>query len=160
MTRGFAVALTAASVLASSAGHARLDAASDTTTRTVMAHAEVGSRTSLTVSSQVLQFTVADPAQPALAAVDFVAGVRTQAGAEVVLTVETAAVPRASGGESRLTFSGDGGGTLAGAMVPAQSAIVGRWVGSGRRAGRIAFAFHAQAPGTYSVPLRFVLSVP
>ena len=160
MTRGFAGVLTVVSVLASSASQARLDAASDTTTRTVMAHAEVASRTSLSVSSQVLQFTVADPAQPALATVDFVAGVRTHAGAEVVLTVETATVPGAIGGESRLTFSGDGGGTLGGAMVPTQSAIVGRWVGSGRRAGRIAFSLRAPAAGTYSVPLRFVLSVP
>ena len=160
MTRGFAVVLTVVSVLAPSVGHARLDAASDTTSRTLMAHAEVASRTSLSVSSQVLQFTVLDPAQPALATVDFVAGVRTHADAEVVLTVETATVPGASSGDSRLTFSGNGGGTLGGAMVPAQSAIVGRWVGSGRRAGHIAFVLHAQATGTYSVPLRFVLSVP
>lgn len=160
MARGFASVLTVASVLASCAGYARLGAASDTITRALVAHAEVATRTSLRVSSQVLQFTVPDPARPAVATVDFVAGVRTHAGAEVVLTVETAFLPAAGGSESSLTFAGDGDGTLGGVMAPTQSSIVGRWVGSGRRSGRIAFALHAAAAGTYSIPLRFVLSVP
>ena len=159
MKRGIAFVLFVVSMLASYASHARVDAASDTMTRTVMGHAQIASRTSLTVSNQLLQFTVPDPAQPALATVDFIAGVRTHAGAEVVLTVEAAAMP-AGRGESRLTFSGNGDGVLAGALGPTQSAIVGRWVGSGRRAGRIAFALQAPSAGTYSVPLRFVLSVP
>jgi hypothetical protein len=137
-----------------------LGAASDTITRAVRAHAEVATRTSLSVSTQVLQFTVPDPARPAVATVDFVAGVRTHVGAEVVLTVETASLPGAAGRDSSLTFAGDGEGTLGGAMVPAQSSIVGRWVGSGRRSGRIAFALQGPAAGIYSVPLRFVLSVP
>ena len=160
MARGFASVFTVVSVLASCAGHVRVGAASDTITRAVLARAEVATRTSLSVSSPLLQFTVPDPARPAVATVDFVAGVRTHAGAEVVLTVETATLPEAAGRESSLTFAGDGDGTLGGAMVPSQSAIVGRWVGSGRRSGRIAFALQAPAAGTYRVPLRFVLSVP
>ena len=160
MARGFALALMLTSVLAFSTGGARLDASSDTTTRTMIAHAEVSSRTSLSVSSRVLQFTVPNPAQPSVATVDFVAGVRTHAGAEVVLTVEVTAMPGTGVGENRLTFSSDGAGMLGGSMTPTQSVIVGRWVGSGRRTGRIAFALQAETAGSYSVPLRFVLSVP
>ena len=146
----------AASVLL--VGSGQLTAMSDTTTKAVTAHAQVLSRTSLTVSSHVLQFMVPERGQAAVASIDFVAGIRSPMGAEVVLTVEAAAidgVPPAS----RITFSSGGDGSLTGAMAP-QPVVAARWMGSGRRSGRIAFALHGVAPGTYAIPVRFVLSAP
>ena len=134
-------------------------AASDSTTRTITAQAQVSSRTSLTVSSRQLQFTVVEAGQPASASIDFVAGIRTQAGAEVMLTVETVAVGSLSD-ESRITFARDGEEGAIGSMSSGHPAVAARWLGSGRRTGRIAFALHGAAPGTYTIPLRVVLSAP
>lgn len=148
------VALAVTAVLASGADHPA--AASEKTTRVVTAHAEVAARTSLTVSSEVVQFSVTKPGQPATATIDFVAGVRTRAGAEVVLTVEAATLD----GDARITLAGDGDATLHGAMMAARPSVAARWVGSGRRTGRLTFALHAAAPGTYTVAMRVVLSAP
>jgi len=146
----------AASFLCLPSGAASLSAASDSTTRSVTAHAEVASRTSLAVSNQLLQFTVVHPGDAAIATVEFVAGARTPAGAEVMLTVEAQQdLPGAN-----VTFAGDGEGTLHGAMTLLHPSLAGRWVGSGRRSGRVSFALRATAPGTYTLPVRFVLTAP
>ncbi len=142
-----------------SLGGAHLIAASDIATRTVTAHVQIAARSTLVVSSQVLRFSVEHAGQPAVATVEFVAGARTQAGTEVVLTVETVTVEGLAPG-SRITFSGQGDAGLNGALVPPQPAVAARWIGSGRRTGRIAFALHTPAAGTYAVPVRFVLSAP
>ena len=158
------LALIAASLVCLSAGTQRLSAASDTTTKTVAAHASVASRTSLAVSSERLQFQVAGADQPAIATVEFVAAIRTHAGAEVVLTVEETQALAGPGGaadvDAAITFSGEGEGTLNGALATPRPSIVGRWVGSGRRTGRIAFALRAAVAGSYSLPVRFVLTAP
>ena len=106
----------------------------------------------------MLEFSVPKNGETAVATVDFVAGVRTPAGAEIVLTVE--AQLAGTIGESRITFAGAGDGTRAGSMVATGPAIAARWIGSGRRTGRIAFALQGAAPGTYAIPVRFVLSAP
>ena len=140
-------------------GSAHLLAAPDAVTRTVTAHAQISARSSLIVSSQVLQFSVLREGQPAVATVDFVAGVRTHAGAEVVLTVE-AGGPEGAPPDTRLTFSGNGDAIVDGRMMAPGPAVAGRWIGSGRRSGRLAFALHGAATGSYVMPVRFVLSAP
>ena len=151
--RGTATILASAVVLL---GSTHLRAAPDTATRTVTATAQIAARSSLIVSSQVLEFSVQRPGQPAVATVDFVTGVRTPAGAEVVLTVEAGAGDLA---DVRLTFSGEEAGTQHGVLTSGPS-TVGRWIGSGRRSGRIAFALHGATTGPYAIPVRFVLSAP
>ena len=155
--RSFLDALGLIVLVALAPGRAEPDAASDTTTRIVTAHAQLVSRTTLTVSTQLLEFAIARPGEPATATVDFVAGVRTHAGAEVLLTVEPVGAIDA---DSRITISGSGDAAAHGALVTSGPSIAGRWVGSGRRSGRLAFALHTNVTGTYRIPLRFVLSAP
>jgi len=149
---------------------ASLASASDRATVTVTVSAQFNSRTSLKVSTQLLQFDIAAPGQPATAVVDFSAGARTRSGNDVVLSVEPARGVEGPGGaadvESSLTFAGEGDATMAGHVGPAGPAgpagpsIAGRWTGSGLRTGRLVFSLRAGASGTYTVPMRFVLSTP
>jgi hypothetical protein len=139
-------------------------AAAETATGSVTVTAQFGSRTSLKVSTQVLQFDVARPGDPATAVVEFSAGARTRDGGEVVLSVEPMRAIDGPGGaadvDAALTFAGDGAGTLSGALDAAATSVAGRWSGSGLRSGRLVFALRASAPGTYTVPVRFVLTTP
>jgi len=138
--------------------------AADTATANVIVSARFASRTSLKVSTDLLRFEVAGPGQPATATVDFAAGARTQAGAEVLLSIEQLRSVEGLGGasdlESFLSFAGEGSGTLAGALIATGPAVAGRWIGSGLRQGRLVFALRAGASGNYIVPVRFVLSAP
>jgi hypothetical protein len=59
-----------------------------------------------------------------------------------------------------MTFAGEGDGLLAGVVVNGAAAVAGRWTGSGLRTGRVLFSMRAAAAGTYTVPVRFVLSAP
>lgn len=139
-------------------------AASDTATGVVVVSANFGSRTSLKVSTELLQFDVTAPGQPASVAVTFSAGARTPAGADVVLSVEASRAIDGPGGaadvETALSFSGEGDGTLGGPVHGHTSTVAGRWTGSGRRTGRLVFTLRAGAMGVYSVPVHFVLSTP
>lgn len=125
-------------------------------TSVVTVHALVSSRTSLKVSSEQLRFDVVDPTQPAVVSVDFSAAVRTQAGADVMLSVELADVDRAG----LVTFRGDGEGTRAGTARAHAASVAARWIGSGRRAGRLTFALSGRGRGSYTIPVRFVLAAP
>jgi hypothetical protein len=83
----------------------------------------------------------------------------------VMLSVERRRSGGGSGGPSELepsiSFAGQGNGTLEGSLISASSqAVAGRWTGSGLRHGRLVFALHDNAPGTYVVPVRFILSAP
>ena len=137
--------------------------ASGSDAKTVLVSATFASRTSLKVSSQLLQFEVAESGE-AVAAIDFSAGARTQAGAEVMLTVEPARAVEGPGGaadvDTAVTFAGEGEGTRSGALIAHAPAVAGRWNGSGLRTGRMGFALRSAAPGRYSLPVRFVLSAP
>jgi len=139
-------------------------AAEETARATVNVTAVVTARTSLKVSSQILQFDVARADGVATAAVDFTAGARLPSGSEIVLTVEPLRGVDGPGGaadiETSLSFAGEGQGLLAGQIRAAQMAIVGRWQGSGVRDGRVIFTLRASTAGTYSVPVRFILSTP
>jgi hypothetical protein len=138
--------------------------ADDTDSKAMTVTAAIGSRTSLKVSSQLLQFDVRDPGDEAVAVVDFSAGARTRQGGEVVLTVEPQRAAAGPGGaadvETALTFAGEGDATLSGTLLPMSPSVAGRWSGSGLRTGRVMFALRASASGNYRVPVRFVLSTP
>lgn len=126
--------------------------------------AEFGSRSSLRVSSQLLEFQIADPTLPATAVVDFAAGVRTAAGAPVVLSVEPLRAVDGPGGaadvEVALSFATQAEGAQAGPVNGTRPVPVARWTGGGFRQGRVLFQLRAAAPGSYVVPVRFVLSTP
>ena len=139
-------------------------AASDAATATLAVSVSVASRTSLRVSADVLRFDVADPSEAAVAIVDVSAGARTREGGEVVLTIEPLPAMGAAGhvkdDRAALTFAGDGDGLTRGALSASAPAIAGRWIGSGKRTGRVSFALRGRARGTYTAAVRFVLSTP
>jgi hypothetical protein len=124
---------------------------------TVAVVARFGTRTSLKVSSQILQFSVSHSDEPAVAIIEFSAGARTQTGADVLLTVER--LPAMDCPDGTVTFAGEGLGTSAGILDTVAPTIAARWTGSGRRTGRLTFVLRA-APGSYTVPVRFVLAAP
>ena len=138
-------------------------ASADTASRAVTVSATFSSRTSLKVSADLLRFEVAS-GQTATASVEFSAGTRTQSGAQVVLSVEPIRGVEGPGGagdvETSVSFSGQGEGTLGGLLRGTGPTVAGRWIGSGMRHGRLVFALQADASGTYTVPVRFVLSAP
>lgn len=139
-------------------------AAEDVATGNITVNVTVAARTSLKVSSRVLHFDVTQPGAVATAAMEFSAGARLSSGSDVVLTVEPLRGLDGPGGaagvETALDFVGEGDGMLAGSIAMARSTIVGRWQGSGLREGRVIFQLRADAAGTYSLPVRFVLSTP
>lgn len=138
--------------------------AADSTSVSVIVSAQFSSRVSLKVSTDLLRFAVAARDQAPTMAVEFSAAARTQAGAEVLLSVEPLDGVKASGGPSNLepsvSFAGEGAGALGGELSSAGATVAGRWTGSGLRRGRIVFALSAAEPGVYTVPVRFVLSAP
>ena len=123
---------------------------------TVTVSAVIGGRTSLRVSHQTQLQPEGSGGAPS-AVVEFTAGARTRAGAEVVLSVERLG-DRPAGAES-VRFTGQGEGTSDGVLA-AQPAVVARWTGSGLRRGRMVFAMPARDAGTAAACLRFVLTVP
>jgi hypothetical protein len=144
-------------------------AASESASANLIVSATFFSRTSLTVSTKILQFQVTEPGVPATASVEFSARARTQPGSEVVLAVETAKTAtanrtaKAKAGPASMdviAFNGDGEGTSAGMLGSASPTVAGRWVGSGAREGRLIFTLYATDAGNYSVPVQFVLSAP
>jgi hypothetical protein len=138
--------------------------AADTASRALTVSATFSSRTSLKVSADLLLFEITSPGQPATATVEFSAGTRTQSGAPVVLSVEPLRGLEGPGGagdvETSLSFAGQGAGTVDGMVRGAGPTVAGQWIGSGLRHGRLVFALRAGASGTYTVPVRFVLSAP
>jgi hypothetical protein len=142
----------------------RAAAAEDVAAKNVVVNVNLATRTSLKVSSRVLQFDVARAGGTATAALEFTAGARMPAGSDVVLTVEPERAVEGPGGaadvDSDLSFTGEGEGLLAGTIASARSTIVGRWQGSGRREGRVIFTLRANAAGSYVLPVRVVLSTP
>jgi hypothetical protein len=139
-------------------------AAEETATASVSVNVLVSSRTSLKVSSSVALFDVVEPGGAATASIDFTAGARVVSGADVVLTVEPLRQVDGPGGaadvETAITFFRDGDGLERGRLDTTGPTVAGRWHGSGLRSGRLSFTIRAGAAGTYSLPLRFVLSTP
>jgi hypothetical protein len=162
--RRLPLVLSAALFTSAAGGLAPRAAAFDEATATIAAHAQFATRTSLTVSTNTLVFDILDPETPATARVAFVVGARTRAGGEVVLTIEPLRTIEGPGGAGDagawVEFTGESDGTLAGVVSTAASVVAGRWVGSGRHAGRLRFTLRSGAAGAYSLPVRFVLTAP
>jgi hypothetical protein len=137
--------------------------ADQTAMQTVQARVQFQSRTSFTVSSDVLHFDHDDPLRPTVLTLDFTARARTDASSEVVLTVELVRAVEGPGGaadvDAALSFNGEGEGTRAGSLSGVPS-IAGRWTGSGAHTGQLSFTLRTGARGHYTVPLRFVLTAP
>ena len=129
--------------------------AADTACSSVTVAATFSSRTTLHVSSDVLQFDVTNSKEPAVTSIDFVAAARTHAGGPVVLSLEPP--PSLS---SALSFSGDGDGLRSGLMASDEPTVAGQWTGSGVRHGRLVFALRSPQAGSAVIPIRFVLSAP
>jgi hypothetical protein len=130
---------------------------------TIHATAAVAPRTSLQVPARVLEFEVAPGATEALAVVDFTTAVRARPGANVWLTIEATSGVVGPGGpadaQAELTITGGAEGALPGVMSLTGPVPAARWSGGGVRAGRLVFRLRA-SPGSYSVPVRFAISVP
>jgi hypothetical protein len=124
--------------------------------------AQFAPRTSLKVSSELLQFDVAQGT--AMTTIEFSAGARTPSQGEIVLSVEPLRGLSGPGGaadvDAAITVSGDGEGLLSTRLDSASTTVVGRWHGSGLHRGRLVFTLNAPAAGAYSMPVRFVLSTP
>ena len=139
-------------------------APSDSATATLGVSVLVASRTSLRVSTPILRFDVTAQGEPAIAIVDVVASSRTREGGEVVLSIDPMGVGRSTsdgdGDRDTLTFVGEGAGLSAGSLSVHSPAVAARWIGSGTRSGRVSFALRARRAGTYTIPVRFVLSTP
>jgi hypothetical protein len=136
--------------------------AAENATGSLSVTAQFSSRTSLRVSTELLRFDVPNTGETATAAVDFSAAARTHSGSDVVLSVEPVngvGGPHGAAASS-LNFVGEGEGTSSGTLCDASATVAGRWVGSGLRTGRLVFSLRATASGTYTLPLRFVLSAP
>jgi len=119
-------------------------------TATLNASAHVSARTAVRVSREVLVFQVIDAAIPAEATVTFTAGARTRSDGEVQLFV------RQELPTSWTMTASDG--TLH-AVMSNEPAIVSRWTGGGLRRGEVRFQLQG-VPGTYTIPVRFFVSVP
>jgi len=142
----------------------RAAAAQDVVRGTVAVNAQFASRTSLKVSSQLLRFDVVEPGATATATIEFSAGARMSSGSDIVLTLEPMHAMQGPGGaadvETSLSVSGEGQGLLAATVSATSGTVIGRWQGSGLRAGRLVFALRANAAGSYTMPVRFILSTP
>jgi hypothetical protein len=138
--------------------------AAETVTASIAVNVQIASRTSLKVSSEVVRFNVAEGETAARASIEFRAGARVASGVDVVLTVEPLHEVKGPGGaadiETSLSFDGGGDGVLRGRLDAEVPTVAGRWQGSGLRQGRLFFTIHANAAGTYTLPVRFVLSTP
>lgn len=154
------LAIALATGLATTALHGAWEgpASAQYATERVTATATFAPRASLQVSTQVLRFDVIDSAIPALATVEFVAGVRTRIDGDVQLIVEVtdlAAVPSAPAGQA-LTIVGGTDGMTPGDVSRYAPTVAGRWAGGGLRSGRVTFRLLA-APGVYLIPINFRL---
>jgi hypothetical protein len=133
-------------------------------TAPVAIRADFGSHTSLRVSSSQVQFDVADPLTPPTSVIDFTAAARTVRGGEVLLTAEPLGGVQAPGSgpaaqDLTVLYEGEGGNS--GVVSQAGPHVVGRWIGSDVRKGRVSFTLRgAQAAGVYSLSVKFVLSAP
>lgn len=151
-------------VLCAVFGAAANGAAQSIARANVSVNAQFAPRTSLKVSSQLLQFDVARPGEAATAAIDFTAGARTASEGEIMLSVEPLRGLAGPGGaadvDATITVAGEGEGLLPTRIDSTQTTIVGHWHGSGLRQGRLVFTLNAPTAGSYSMPVRFVLSTP
>lgn len=131
--------------------------------------ATVRASTLLRVSDHVLAIAprpTGDEGPVNAGAIEFLAAARTASDGEVVLTVEPlepiASLSGGAGGtETTIAFEGTGDGARSGALRDAAPQTAARWVGSGRRTGRLTFTVRGPvSPQGATLPLRFLLTAP
>ncbi len=132
-----------------------LGASDQVATATIGARANFETRTSLQVSTRVLEFHIANPEVAAEATLDYSAGVRVQPGAETILQVQ-ASLP-VDGAGMVLTVSTEGVPADSVSIEGAFPSTAARWAGAGVRTGRLRFSLRG-APGTYRVPIGLTLN--
>jgi hypothetical protein len=132
-----------------------LGASDQVATATIGARANFETRTSLQVSTRVLEFHVTNPEVAAEATLDYIAGVRVQPGAETILQVQTS-LP-AGGAGIVLTVGTEGVSADSVAIDGAAPVTAARWDGAGLRTGTLRFSLRG-APGTYRVPINLALN--
>jgi hypothetical protein len=136
-------------------GSASIAAGDSTIARTaVVATADVRTRTAISQSTDVLQFTVTDPNLPAEADLLFTAGARAGTSTQVRLLVRAEDASLSSG---VLTVRGDVDAREI--AQGAASTVAAEWTGGGVRSGRLRFELRA-VPGTYRVPVTLHLIGP
>jgi hypothetical protein len=148
--------------LIGSIASAHAAAAEDSTVArtTIVASADVGTRTSITQSTELLRFQVIDPDQPVEAVMTFAAGARASASSDILLIVtaqtplEIASSP--SFGEIAFTVSS---GADNKPLTAGERIVAAQWIGGGVRSGQLRFRLRAAA-GMYSVPVTLQLIVP
>ena len=127
--------------------------------RTVAVTAQIASSTSLKISTDVLTFVVG-PDGSATASTDFVAAARIPRGGGVILSMEVAGDTEGVGRLAAFTFTSEAPGTRAGSLSRTGPTVIGEWVDSGRRSGRVDISVVGAAAGVHLVQVRFVLSTP
>jgi hypothetical protein len=136
-------------------------AQSHTATNTVTLQVSLSSHSSLRVSSSTLRFEVTG-AGVTTTSLEFWAAARTRSGGEVVLTVQPVGpVQRPDGAPADpLSVACDQDGER-GTLSDDGPQTIGRWVGGGLRQGRVVCTLRgATHQGSYTVPVKFMLSVP
>jgi len=130
----------------------------------IVATATIAPRTSVKVSARTLEFRIEPGSSEAVAVVEFTAAARAVPGADVLMTLAADGGLTGPGGaadlDAELTFSGDGSGTLTGPVTLAETTTTARWTGGGVRNGHLVFTLRASTPGTYTLPVRFAVSLP
>jgi hypothetical protein len=130
----------------------------------IVATATISPRTVVKVSAGTLEFRIEPGSSEAVAVVEFTAAARAVPGADVLMTVAADGGLTGPGGaadvDAEVTFSGDGPGTLTGAVTLAETTTTARWSGGGVRNGHLLFTLRASTPGIYTLPVRFAVSLP
>ena len=138
--------------------------AAESVVRSLAIQAEVSTRTSLKVSTNMLDVDVVNPALPAVGAIEFSAGARTEASGEVLLILEPLVsifVANEPGPASALNVANaDADHETAIDVSTPGPKIARRWVGSGLRRGTLHVSLRAPRAGRYQVPLRMLLVAP
>jgi hypothetical protein len=133
------------------------------TTATVAMRVEFRNQTALHVSTSQLRFDVSRPNDTSAASIEFTAAARTRRDGDVLLTVQPVGDMQAPDGASSagLVVGYQGEGHNSGTLADSGPHVVGAWMGSGVRPGRVMFTLlGAHTPGVYSMSLKFVLSAP
>ncbi len=119
-------------------------------TATLQVAATFAPRSSVYPSTRVLTFHVTGAS--AEASMDFTAGARVPSGTRVAVIAEVdATLPGA------LSIVAGPDGTVTGPIPSTAPTVVGSWLGSGRRTGRLTFRLDT-APGVYTVPVNLRLT--
>lgn len=127
---------------------------------TLVLRTSLAPRTALHVSTTRLRFDVAADGHGAIATVDYRAAARTEAGQNVLLTIEPDGDLEAADGSGTPGLAVRCGGQASYLeLTRGQPLVIGRWIGSGLWQGVVTCHLEgAAAPGSYFLPIAFAIS--